>query len=198
MCSHLYLQVPIQLHPPAPHNSPPQTLSSPRQYILQIVFKLYLFIVIYYADLVVSFFRLMWLHFLRLYHFILFHFLAFLGFYYFIFKTAWQILLFVIECYGRKEKQAPLRPHIRPHIWPQQNSIKTYTPCEHHRICGGTMCFFVNDEGSRSNHRIRPCEQAPRCEFSRLSRRSEGGIAPVSGTGDRGFESRRFDQKKNR
>ena len=27
------------------------------------------------------------------------------------------------------------------------------------------------------------------------SRRSEGGIAPVSGTGDRGFESRRFDQK---
>ena len=26
-------------------------------------------------------------------------------------------------------------------------------------------------------------------------RRSEGGIAPVSGTGDRGFESRRFDQK---
>ena len=57
------------------------------------------------------------------------------------------------------------------------------------------MCFFVKDEGSRSNHRIRPCEQAPRCEFSRLSRRSEGGIAPVSGTGDRGFESRRFDQR---
>ena len=28
-----------------------------------------------------------------------------------------------------------------------------------------------------------------------ISRRSEGGIAPVSGTGDRGFESRRFDQK---
>ena len=28
------------------------------------------------------------------------------------------------------------------------------------------------------------------------SRRSEGGIAPVSGTGDRGFESRRFDQVK--
>ena len=28
-----------------------------------------------------------------------------------------------------------------------------------------------------------------------VSRRSEGGIAPVSGTGDRGFESRRFDQK---
>ena len=28
-----------------------------------------------------------------------------------------------------------------------------------------------------------------------FSRRSEGGIAPVSGTGDRGFESRRFDQK---
>ena len=27
------------------------------------------------------------------------------------------------------------------------------------------------------------------------SRRSEGGIAPVSGTGDRGFESRRFDQQ---
>ena len=27
------------------------------------------------------------------------------------------------------------------------------------------------------------------------SRRSEGGIAPVSGTGDRGFESRRFDQR---
>ena len=27
------------------------------------------------------------------------------------------------------------------------------------------------------------------------TRRSEGGIAPVSGTGDRGFESRRFDQK---
>ena len=26
-----------------------------------------------------------------------------------------------------------------------------------------------------------------------VSRRSEGGIAPVSGTGDRGFESRRFD-----
>ena len=37
--------------------------------------------------------------------------------------------------------------------------------------------------------------QAPGCEFSRLSRRSEGGIAPVSGTGDRGFESRRFDHK---
>ena len=29
-----------------------------------------------------------------------------------------------------------------------------------------------------------------------FSRRSEGGIAPVSGTGDRGFESRRFDQVK--
>ena len=29
-----------------------------------------------------------------------------------------------------------------------------------------------------------------------FSRRSEGGIAPVSGTGDRGFESRRFDQAK--
>ena len=28
-----------------------------------------------------------------------------------------------------------------------------------------------------------------------ISRRSEGGIAPVSGTGDRGFESRRFDHK---
>ena len=29
-----------------------------------------------------------------------------------------------------------------------------------------------------------------------FSRRSEGGIAPVSGTGDRGFESHRFDQKR--
>ena len=72
--------------------------------------------------------------------------------------------------------------HITDH---NENSIKTYTPCEHHRICGGTMCFFVNDEGSRSNHRIRSCEQAPRCEFSRLSRRSEGGIAPVSGLNHR-------------
>ena len=34
--------------------------------------------------------------------------------------------------------------------------------------------------------------------YNIISRRSEGGIAPVSGTGDRGFESRRFDQKKDR
>ena len=44
------------------------------------------------------------------------------------------------------------------------------------------MCFFVSDEGSRSNHRIRPCEQAPRCEFSRLSsdnqRLCDGAFSP--------------------
>ena len=57
------------------------------------------------------------------------------------------------------------------------------------------MCFFVSDEGSRSNHRIPPCEQAPRCEFSRLSRRSEGGIAPVSGLNHR---SRRIIFEKSR
>ena len=81
------------------------------------------------------------------------------------------------------------------HIDHSKIQCETYTPCEHHRICGGTTCFFVNDEGSRSNHRIRSCEQAPGCEFSRLSRRSEGGIAPVSGLNHR---SRRRIFEKSR
>ena len=40
-----------------------------------------------------------------------------------------------------------------------------------------------------------PQNPRPNIATDIFSRRSEGGIAPVSGTGDRGFESRRFDQK---
>ena len=42
----------------------------------------------------------------------------------------------------------------------------------------------------------KPLRKRFRHQELNISRRSEGGIAPVSGTGDRGFESRRFDQVK--
>ena len=34
--------------------------------------------------------------------------------------------------------------------------LDNYTPCEHRHFRGGTLCFFVYDEGSRSNRRHSP------------------------------------------